>query len=510
MEKNRTINRTDAARKNITVGIVSKIILLLASFVSRTLFIRILGVEYTGISSLFTNILGLLNLAELGLGSVFTFELYGLLRERDIEKICIYVALFKKIYCVIAAVICLVGFTLIPFLKVITHSELPTYYLIFYYLLYLLDSIASYIAVSRTSVIEADQKRYVTQYVDIASKFAQYIIQIIYLVHQRDFGGYLCIQVFFTILRNILLNWLAGKMYPFLKNKTKVRLDEKSIHAIIQNVKATFISRLSDTIMTQTDSIIISALIGVVAVGYYSNYNMIVVYINSIICILFSAIEASVGNLNAERNVQKSYCMFRNLSVWFSVLNAFCIAAYICLIQNFIVIWIGDSYIQPLTLIVCIVFTFYVNQTMNVLHMYQRTMGLFREMQAVYPVMTVLNVFLSVWLGKIWGIEGVILATGISKGMTTFWYEGRVVFSKLGHSFKEYLLQQSKFLLYTMGMVAISYWLCEMIPQSGFMDMLGRGCIVVVVCILFSLIFWGNTEEWKWGLAIVRKKVGKV
>lgn len=501
------MSRTDAATKNLTVGVLSKMVLLGAAFTVRTIFIRILGVEYTGISSLFTNILNLLNLAELGLGSVFTFELYEPLHAKDNATVCAYVVLFKKIYYVIIAAICCIGMALIPFLGDITHSTLPTNYLVMYYLLYLVDSLASYFAVYRTTVIEADQKRYVVQYIEVATKLIQYVLQSIYLLRHHDFEGYLIIQVFFTILRNVLLHWIAGKMYPYLRNKEVLRIEQKTMKKIAINVKATFISRLSDTVMNQTDSIIISALIGVAAVGYYSNYNMIVVYINSIISMLFYAIEASVGNLNAEHDAEKSFSLFKNLSVWMAIMNAFCVSAYVCLVQNFIHLWIGEEYLQDMLLVICILFSFYMNQTMGVLYIYQKTMGLFCEVQKIYPFMAVLNIALSIWLGRSMGIAGVILATGIARGVTIFWYEGKIIFRKLEHSFKEYMLQQLLFALYTIATAAISYLLCTHISFDGFGGLCGRACTVAFVWCGCTLCLWKKTSEWKWGLSIVKRKI---
>ena len=501
------MSRTDAATKNLTVGVLSKVVLLGAAFTVRTIFIRILGVEYTGISSLFTNILNLLNLAELGLGSVFTFELYEPLHAKDNATVCAYVALFKKIYYVIIAAICCIGMALVPFLRSITHSTLPTNYLVTYYLLYLVDSVASYFVVYRTTVIEADQKRYVVQYIEIASKLIQYVLQSIYLLRFHDFEGYLIIQVFFTVLRNIILHWIAGKMYPYLKSKTVLKIEQKTIKKIAINVKATFVSRLSDTIMNQTDSIIISALIGVAAVGYYSNYNMIVVYINSIISILFYAIEASVGNLNAEHDAKKSFSLFNKLSVWMAIMNAFCVSLYVCLVQNFISLWIGKEYLQDMLLVICILFSFYMNQTMGVLYIYQKTMGLFCEVQKIYPFMAVLNIILSIWLGRSMGIAGVIGATGIARGVTIFWYEGKIIFNKLEHSFKEYIHQQLLFALYTVATAFVSYLLCTYIPLGGFGGLCGRLFTVIGIWGTCTLYLWKKTSEWKWGLSIVKRKI---
>ena len=150
-------SRTENVAKNLTMGVVSKAFLLMATFVAKTLFIRILGAEYTGINSLYSNILGLLNLAELGFESVLTFELYKPLRDNDTEMVAALVALFKKIYTAIIIVVLSFGLLLVPFLKYIVKSDLNQQELLIYYLLYLMDSVASYFVAYRAMVIEADQ-----------------------------------------------------------------------------------------------------------------------------------------------------------------------------------------------------------------------------------------------------------------------------------------------------------------------------------------------------------------
>lgn len=495
-EDQKNASRTTAATKNLFIGAVGKIVLLGATFLVRTLFIRILGVEYTGISSLYTNILSFLSLAELGMGSVLIFELYRPLQEKDEETINIYVALFQKIYFGVICAVLGVGLCLLPFLQVITNSSLDQWHLIGYYLLYLADSVCSYFVVYRTTVIEADQKRYITQTVDIATKLVMYICQSIYLVLYKDFVGYLCIQVLFTIVKNLILHRIATCMYPYLKTKPTQKLEKEKVRAVFKNVRATFISKVSNVVLTQTDSIIISMMLGVAAVGYYTNYNMIVVYINSIYYILYSALEASVGNLNAEQNLEKSFSMYKKLSLGFAVLNAFCVAEYLCLIQDFITVWIGAKYLQSMVLVVAILFSLYVSQAMNVVSMYRQTLGLFREVQKIYPLMATINIVVSVVLVKLIGVAGVPLGTAIARLFTTFWFEGALVFRKLGHSILLYLKEQFQFFVLTLAVCISAYLLCELVPLQGILALPAKGVLTAAVVGLFAWVGFGRSEEW--------------
>lgn len=496
-------NRTEAAARNLSVGLLNKFILMGATFIVRTLFIRILGAEYTGISSLYSNILSLLGLAELGMGSVLTYELYVPLQERDNETVKMYVSLFRKIYLAVILAVTCAGIALIPFLRGITHSTLENRYLILFYLLYLLDSIASYFVVYRTTVIEADQKRYITQTVEIVSKLVMYLTQSVYLVLRHDFVGYLCIQVTFTVIRNVVLHQIAVNMYPFLRDKPTSKIEREKISKLFQNVRATFVTKLSTVVLTQTDSIIISALAGVIAVGYYSNYNMVVVYLNSFFSIAYYAIEASVGNLNAEQDYDKSYVMYKRLSLLFGIANAICVVGYLCIVQDFIGVWIGEEYIQAGGLVLSIIFTFYVNESVTVITMYRQTLGLFKETKRIYPIMAIINIILSVILGKYLGVAGVVLATGLSRLATSFWYEGEVVFKRLGYPMGDYLKGQGGLAIFALVAALVSGGICNLISLKGIVAILLKAMIVGMVVLSLSWIAYGRSEEWKWGKAIL-------
>lgn len=504
---NKNDSRTAAAAKNLFVGAAGKIILLGATFLVRTLFIRILGVEYTGISSLYTNILSFLSLAELGMGSVLIYELYRPLQEKDQKTVGLYVALFQKIYFGVICAVLGVGLCLLPFLQVITNSSLDQWHLIGYYLLYLADSVSSYFVVYRTTVIEADQKRYVTQTVDIATKLVMYLCQSIYLLLRRDFVGYLCIQVLFTILKNLILHRMATQMYPYLKQKPTEKLEPEKVRAVFKNVRATFISKVSNVVLGQTDSIIISVMLGVVAVGYYTNYNMIVVYINSIYYILYSALEASVGSLNAEGDHTKSFAMYKRLSLCFAVLNTFCVAEYLCLIQDFITVWIGAQYLQDMAVAAAILLSLYISQAMNVVSMYRQTLGLFREAQRIYPLMALINIVVSVVLVRWIGVAGVPLGTAIARLTTTFWFEGFLVFRRLERSFAAYLREQAGFAVLAAVVCAVAYRLCACIPLQGIAALPVKAILTAVLVAVFSWIAFGRSPEWQWGKTFVKERL---
>lgn len=495
--------------RNLAVGILSKVCLLIPSIIARTLFIRILGAEYTGVSSLYTNILGILNLAELGFGSVLTYELYRPLRDHDEHAIVALTAFFKRIYIVVIIVILGAGLTLIPFLDYIIDSPLDVASLRVYYVLYLINSVASYFVVYRTMVIIADQKQYISTAVEISCKIVMYVCQSIYLVITRDFLGYLCIQVIFTILNNVILNRIAMQRYPYLRalSGNVPSLSQVQTLKIWHNVQSMFVLNISDTILNSTDSIIISTMFSTLLVGYYSNYNELIIYINSIIYIVITSVEASVGNLNAENNKETSYSVLRKMNLIVRFINTICVAEFVCIIQDFIAIWIGEQFVQSWDLVLAIVFSFYMQNAMNDISMFRSTIGLFDVVRKAYPVMAAINIVLSIVLGKFIGVAGVILATGLSRLVTVFWYEGLVVYHELDRSMSEYMGMQVVAAVITISVTEGAYLICAMVPYHGIMFIGIKALITAIIVLASYWLLYHQSADWKWCVAVVHERL---
>lgn len=491
------MGRSSNTIRNVTTGLVNKLLMLVLAFATRTLFIRLLGAEYTGVSSLYTNILSVLSLAELGLGNVLMFYLYGALKEQDEEKISRLVQEFKKIYTVIILCVLSIGVLLIPFLGIIVNSTLPSVELITYYLLYLINSVASYFVVYRTMVIKADQKDYISNIVQTLTTVTMYILQIGYLLIIKNFLGYLAIQVICTIANNVILNNIALKKYPYLRTNKKITESLIEKKDLLGNIKATFLFKISDTILDQTDSIIISIMFGTVFVGYYYNYFMLVTYIAAIAGIIANGLVASFGNLNAEGDMEKSYKMFRVSLMGFAILGTFCSACYACVVQDFIPIWVGKEYVMSYWLVLAVLAVFYLRMVTNTMWMYRSSMGIFKEVQYINIAAAILNIVLSVVLGKMIGVPGVIVATAVSRLVTSFWYEGKVVFKRFDKSVSIYYLQQLKDFGICCIVVVTSLFICRFVPSLGIIGIIIKLIISSVITVVVELLAYYRTDEFK-------------
>ena len=494
-----TEGRSAKSVRNVATGLANKLLMMVLAFATRTLFIRLLGAEYTGVSSLYTNILSVLSLAEMGIGNVLMFYLYGALKDKDESRIIGLVSEFKRIYSAIIVVVLSVGVILIPFLRFIVHSSLDSKELIGYYILYLVNSVASYFVVYRTIVLAADQKNYISNIVQTAATIVMYILQIIYLLLFRDFWGYLTIQVLSTIGTNMALNAIALRHYPYLKiiNTGKYKPKNINVKELFGNIKATFLFKIADTLVDQTDSIIISIMFGTVVVGYYTNYFMLISYIVAIASIIAHGLVASFGNLNTEGNMKKSYEMFRVALTAFSIFGMICTTCYASIVQDFVPVWVGSQYVMPYGLVLAILAVFYLRMATNTMWMYRSAMGLFKEVQYINLSAAGLNIVLSILLGKMLGVAGVIVATAVSRIMTTFWYEGKVVFKRFSKPFRIYILQQLKNFALCAISVGLGLFICSFVHGNAYIVIILKLLIAIIISSLIALVGYGRTPEFK-------------
>jgi O-antigen/teichoic acid export membrane protein len=491
-----TESRIKKSSRNVLVGFIGKIITMLFAFATKTLFIKILGVEYNGVSGLYTNILAVLAISELGVGNVLNYTLYSSLRRGDDERVKALVCYFRKIYLGIAVSVGVIGVALVPFLRFIIKSDLPLNELIIYYLLYLLNSVVSYFFVYKTTVITADQNNYLSNVCEIIATIIMYVAQIIYLLMSGNFLGYLIIQISCMVLKNLLLNYTANRKYPYLKHlnpkKSILPSDEKAI--IVANVKATFVYKAAHVLLNNTDNILISVLVGTVYVGYYSNYYMIVTFVTAFISIFITGITASLGNLNAEQNADESYKMFNILCLIFSFIGTVVTCCMLNCYQPFINFWIGADNVMHFSWVIAIISNFYVNAIMNPVWMFRETMGLFRQVRFLILITAGLNIVFSVILGIFFGVPGVLIATLLSKLVSQYWYEPRIIFKYFNKPVKPFFLNQIKQLVITLAAAVLSFVICSFLGNTLLWIIL-RAVVSGIIAVAFVWLFNMKSES---------------
>lgn len=466
-------SRKKNSARNVIFGYLNQFLSLGLSFVGRTVFIQILGREYLGINGLFSDILTMLSMADLGFGIAMSYSFYKPIAEQDKEKIAALIHFYKKIYNIIASVTAVIGIVLVPFLKYIINMETDVPYLSYYYLLFLANTVVSYSFVYKTSIINASQKNYLISKYQMIIRFVQTSVQIFVLVLFKNYFVYLFIPIITTLANNLLTSYKAQQLYPEIKSK-KNELDFYQKKEITDNMKSVFLYKISSTLLTGTDNMLISIIIGTIWVGIYSNYNLILNGVNSMLAVLFNSVTASIGNVVVTEKPEKRYEIFQTMNTVSLILASFITIIISSLIDDLIFIWLGAEFVLSTNIRVAIICNFYLANILRPIWSYREATGLYVQTKYIMVAASIMNLILSILGGYLFGMSGIIFASAISRICTYCWYEPKLLFHKF---FKK---------------KALDYYL------SVFKNML----LTISVCILIDFISKNDQIDSWWKLSI--------
>ena len=264
--------RTQKSARNMLVAMAMQLVAMILSFASRTVFAKLLATEYLGLSGLFTNIISVLSLSELGIGSVIIIHLYKPLAENDEEKVCRLMNFYRKAYTLIGFVVIACGVALMPFLDKFVKHDGSIPHLSFYFLLFVLRAASSYFFAYKRSLLTAAQQEYICSLVQQAFDVAMKVLQILFLWITRQYVAFLIVSIFTSLGSNLVLSCIVDRKFPQLKKQRKLRLDKAETKGMFKNVSSMMLHKIGNTVISSTDNILISAMIGIVYTGLYSNY----------------------------------------------------------------------------------------------------------------------------------------------------------------------------------------------------------------------------------------------
>ena len=486
---------------NAIVAMLMYIITILASFLTQRIFIRTLGNEYLGLNGLFNNILSMLAVVELGFGTAVIYNLYKPIADNDEKKINGLMNFYRKTYNIIAIIIFILGICVLPFLSYIVGEVSIKESIKFLFVLSLIDVVASYLLTYKRSILYANQKTYIVNIVHIGYTILVNILEIIFLLETRNYVIYLIIKIIFRILENIVITLLANKMYPFIKNGSKEKLDKETKSGIMKKVKGLLFHKIGGTVVFSTDNIIISKFFGVVTVGFYSNYYMIINSVTNLLGQIFSSIVASIGNLLLEEDKEKNYRIYRNFLLVNSWLYMFCGACLLCLMEPFISLWIGEWYILEYGVLVVLVTNFYVQGMRKTCSTFKEAAGIFYEDRYVSLIEAFLNIVASIILIKYFGLIGVFLGTILSTCIIYLYSFPKFVYKKLfDRSYIQYILEILKYFVITFITIFITAYLTKVtdIGTSNFTELIKNLIICIIVPNLIYLGIFYKTNEFKY------------
>ena len=473
-------SKTKNASINSLVGIVSQIFQIILSFATRTIFIKLLGADYLGINGIYTNILSILSITELGIGNILIFYLYKPLVNKDNEKIIQLLKFSKKAYYAIALFILFVGLLLIPILPYIIDSDLTTINLIKYYIIFLLNSVISYLFIYKTNLLYADQQSYKLTLLSSTVITFQYITQILVLILFHNYTLYLIVLLVSTFFNNFFASKIADKNYPYLRQMEVSELTTYEKKNIIEDVKSMFIYKSGSVIMNYTDNILISIFVGTIFVGYYSNYLLIITMINTFISIIIRGITGSIGNLIAEEDKARTKDVFYIFTYFFQFIGIICTSCLLFLFNDFINIWIGSEYLLDNATVIITIVSFYITCINNQNWIFREAGGLYKNVRLVMIIAAIINLILSIIFGYLYGLSGVLVSTLIARLLTLCWYDPLVLSKNLFvEKFKYYLLKQFKY-FFILLIVIFMDWLIPYNNVTTFVDFIIKGFFIFI------------------------------
>lgn len=497
--------RSENATINIFIGIIYQCVIILTGFVLRRIFVRVLNVEYLGINGILNNILSILSLSELGISSAIIYSLYKPIAENNTKKISALIQYYHKLYNIIAIIITILGIFLIPFLKYIIKLDLPMYEITIYYIMFLANTVVSYLYTYKTAILIANQKEYICKKYMLLISVLQFIIQILILLLLHNFFIYISVQIIFSFLSNYITSKVAEKTYPYIKEK--IKLEEKEKKEIWENIKSMFMYKIGGVVLNNTDNILISIMLGTVVVGYYSNYSMILVQVSTICGIIFTSMQASLGNLSVEENNEKKYFVFKVLQLMSHWIFGFCSICFAVLFQDFITLWLGKNFLLDNKIVYICIINFYIQGILFPILCYRNTVGLFKNTKHVMIFASIINLILSIIAGKIFGLIGILGATAVSRLLTNSWYEPYILFKKYFNisSFKYYIAEILSFVLNAIFMILIVI-ICNKITEVTIFTFALKLVICIVVPNILYYLIYKNREEFKYIKEIILKK----
>lgn len=508
-----TNSRLTNSIKNISFGLIAQIIQMVLGFVSRTIFIKYLAVEYLGVNGLFSNILSLLSLTELGITSAILYSLYKPLAEKDEKKLAALVNFCSKIYTNIALIIGALGLILVPFLHQIVDNP-PIQLkndLVLIYLLFLFNTVSSYFWQYKASLLHADQKSYEVSKNNILFFILQNTLQILSLVLFQNFIFYLIIQSVMQLLGNIMISRKVGVLYPFLKKYKSETIDAETKSKIYSNVKSVGIWKISGLLVNSTDNIILNYFSGLAMVGLLSNYNLLIGLASGVIMQVFANIRGSIANINVTESHEKKIATFNTVNFANFWVYGWASVGIIFLLNDFIQIWIGEKYVLSIWAVVALALNFYMFGMQNAVWTFKSTFGIFKEGRYIVFFTALINLLLSFALGSIYGLEGILFATAIARLVTNCWYDPYLVYKiALQLNPIEYLKKYTFYIVIIVVTIAILFALNVFLPKTNFLIFTVKVLLSLVIPNIVIYLFCKNTAEYSGLTSLIKAMLHKI
>ena len=509
------MSRTENASRNIFWGVFNKVVSLGLPFVTRTVMIYTMGMQYVGLGSLFSSILQVLSFAELGLGSALVFSMYKPLAEGNDDKVCALLNFYRNAYRIIGSIILLLGLVIMPFLKKLIAGDLPDgVNLQALFSIYLINNILGYFLFTyKQSLFAASQRMDIISRIGIGLQLLSNVMQILVLVLFHNYYLYVIVIPVITCLNNLCIGVLTDKYYP--QYKCRGDLEKTELKVIEKKVSGMVFQKIGGIVLSSVDTIVISAFLGLTTLAFYQNYYYIITSIFGFLAVIMESIIAGVGNSVATETTNKNYNDFKKFNFIYIWIVAWCTTCLLCLYQPFMRLWVGKENMFGYGMVVLFALYFYIHKWCDMLYVYQEACGIWWETKFVPLFAAIVNLILNIILVKIIGLPGILISTIMA---VLFIYDtgyAKVLFNtyfrKIQGGLKEYWARQIIYLLSALFASTVTVMICSFIEiQSLLLKLIINGVICMIIPNLIFTLIWRNLPEFDYIKVISIRILGKM
>lgn len=490
------ISRIKNTIRNSIWGFINQGIMLIFPFIIRTYIINTLGTKYIGLNGLFTSILSVLSLAELGFGNAVVYSTYKPIANNDNEKICALMKLYKDVYEKIGWSVLVLGLALIPCIPYFIKDSIPDNINIYMlYAIYLFNAVVSYwMFAYKNCLLTAFQRNDIATKITLIVRTFFYFLQIIILCLFANYYIYLMCMPASNIAINLITARIVDTIYPEFRSYGEVSKEEKN--GIRKQVIGLLAQRLAHLSRNSLDNIIISAFLGLTYVAIYGNYFYIINSVTTILAIFFTSMQAGIGNSIVKETIEKNYNDLQKINFLYMWIAGWCTTCIAILTQPFMEVWVGKHLLFPIGIVFILAFYFYTMKMTDPVGAYIGATGLWWKCKYTYLLETMVNLLLNIILGYLWGVIGIIIATMISVLFVNYVSTVYVLFKNYFKNIKmsKYFYTNIFYFIVTIVVVVLSYYIINYIYIRIFNNinsLLEFGIKLFACLIIPNILYFG-------------------
>ncbi|MCI9173364.1 MAG: oligosaccharide flippase family protein [Lachnospiraceae bacterium] len=485
-------SRTANTKRNLYWGMAAKAVGLLLPFLTRSVMIYTLGMRYVGLDSLFKSLLDVLSFAELGFGGALVFSMYRPMAERDVKRVNALLAFYRKCYRVIGMVILVLGLCMTSFLDIFVNGDVPPEVnLKALFLIQLVNTVTGYFMFAyQSSIFQAQQRVDISQKVTLTLNIISNFARIGILLINSNYYIYILVGPAVTILQNIFVAYLSRKKYPEYYCEGIISQEEKK--DIRDKVYGLMFQKVGGIVLFSVDTVVISSFLGLETLGIYNGYYYVITALVGFISVIQAAVIPSLGNSVVLESKEKNYQDFRKFHFLLIWLLTWWSACLLCLFQPFMILWQGKENTLSFGIVALFCFYFYLHHAGDITYMYKEAAGLWWQGRYCALLAAALNLALNLILVQVIGLPGILISTIIALVTVNVPYGAWVLFRYYFESrgkYLAYLRRMGWYLLAAVGIAAVTYGVCLLIPVQKLWPRLI--CNGAVCTVLPNLLFLG-------------------